>query len=57
MKLEVFYLTLTIITSKAILNHNPVKPGCPAVVNPKEKLTLDWITGNWFEIQRSVDVV
>lgn len=52
MKVEAFLLQFLIFNSDAVLNHNPIKTGCPAVVNPMENFVPEWVTGSWFEIQR-----
>lgn len=51
MRLEVILLLLVTITTKAIVNQNPVKPGCPAV-NPQENLLLERFAGVWYEVQK-----
>ena len=56
MKVEVIFLAILYCGADAILNHNPVTPGCPATVSPKENLVPDWTIGNWFEIQRFVEL-
>lgn len=52
MKRLVLFLVLVIFQSEAIVNHNPVKPGCPPVVTPKENLLLERFSGVWYEIQK-----
>lgn len=51
MRLEVILLLIALITSKAIVNQNPVKPGCPAV-DPKENLLLERFAGVWYEAHK-----
>lgn len=51
MILEAILLLIASIGSKAIINQNPVKPGCPAVV-PQENLLLEHFSGVWYEVQK-----
>lgn len=44
-------LLIVSISTKAIVNQNPVKPGCPAV-NPQENLLLERFAGVWYEVQK-----
>lgn len=62
MRLEPILLLILLIQSNAIVNQNPVKPGCTAV-NPKYNLVLEQFTGKYLttcqahQLSRNRDLV
>lgn len=52
MILRAVLLGVLLFSTKAIVNHNPSKPGCPAHVSPLDSFTPDLFSGVWYPIQK-----
>ena len=52
MILKVVSTIFFLVQSKAIVNHNPSKLGCPDQVSPLDNLLIDRFAGVWFSIQK-----
>lgn len=52
MKLQVFFSAIIIVQTKAIVNYQPTKPGCPSAIQPMDNFSLGSFVGVWYEIQK-----